>query len=97
MKDIKRRKDQRWKERRQRILDELNKDQRLTLELCSEKGASTVLNTLPLKRLGFCLNRRQFIDSLCLRYNLILDDVPETCACGAANSINHSLTSKLGV
>ena len=37
MKDIKRRKDQRWKERRQSILDGLNKDQRLTLELCSEK------------------------------------------------------------
>ena len=96
MKDIKRRKDQRWKERRQSILDGLNKDQHLTLELCSEKGASTVLNSLPLKRYGFGLNRRQFIDSLCLRYNLTLDDVPETCACGSPNSINHSLSCKLG-
>ena len=78
MKDIRKRKDQQCKERKQSILEGLNKDQRLTLELCSEKGASTVLNSLPLKRYGFGLNRRQFIDSLCLRYNLILDDMPES-------------------
>ena len=37
MKDIRKRKDQRWKERKQSILAGMNKEQRLTLELCSEK------------------------------------------------------------
>ena len=47
------------------------------LELASEKGASIWLTTLPLANYGFRLNKQQFIDAICLRYNLPLHDVPK--------------------
>ena len=46
------------------------------LELASEKGASIWLTTLPLANYGFRLNKQQFIDAICLLYNLPLHDVP---------------------
>ena len=46
------------------------------IELASEKGASSWLTTLPIKDLGFRLNKQHFVDAICLRYNLRLKDVP---------------------
>ena len=64
--------------------------------LSAEKGASIWLTTLPLKELGFRLNKQDFVDSLCLRYNLRPKDVPKSCACGSDYSVNHCLTCKKG-
>ena len=66
------------------------------LELASEKGASIWLTTLPLKEYGFRLNKQQFVDAICLRYNLRLFDVPKKCACGEDYSVNHCLTCRNG-
>ena len=38
------------------------------LDLASEKGASSWLTALPLKRFGFLLNKQEFHDAICLRY-----------------------------
>ena len=65
-------------------------------ELASEKGASIWLPTLPLNELGFRLNKQQFIDALCLRYNLPLLDILKECACGSDYSAEHCLTCKNG-
>ena len=37
------------------------------LNLNNEKGTGSWLTTLPLKELGFCLNKQEFRDALCLR------------------------------
>ena len=66
------------------------------LQLSSEKGASIWLTSLPLRKFGFRLNKQQFQDAICLRYNLPLKDVPRRCACGADYSIEHCLSCKNG-
>ena len=66
------------------------------LELASEKGASLWLTSLPLAVYGFRLNKQQFADAICLRYNLPLHDVPRKCMCGVDYSIEHCLTCKNG-
>ena len=52
MKEIRRRKDQRWKERKESILVGMDKELSMALELCSEKGASTWLKSQPLKNMA---------------------------------------------
>ena len=89
MKKIRRGKDRQWKEGKESILVGMDKELSMSLELYSE-GASTYLNSLLLKKYGFKLNRREFIDALCLRYKLSLSDVPNTRACGTPNSPNQA-------
>ena len=96
MKDLRRRKEDRWKERHEQVRDALDERMRRVIELASEKGASTWLTSIPLKSYGFRLNKQQFQDALCMRYDLRLADVPRTCACGNEYSINHCLTCKRG-
>ena len=66
------------------------------IELSAEKGASGWLTSLPLADCGFRLNKQQFVDALCMRYDFALDNTPRKCACGEAYSINHCLTCKNG-
>ncbi len=37
--------------------------------IAAQKGSSSWLSALPLKSLGYCLNKKDFRDSLLLRYN----------------------------
>ena len=66
------------------------------MELASEKGASSWLSALPLKWAGYTLNRQEFRDAVCLRYGLAIRHVPCYCACGAENSLHHTLNCKKG-
>ena len=66
------------------------------IDLSSEKGASGWLTSLPLIDYGFRLNKQQFVDALCMRYDLAISDTPRTCVCGQAYSMNHCLTCKNG-
>ena len=59
-----------------------------------DKGASSWLNAIPLKDQGLTLNKQEFRDSLRMRYNLPLHDLPSFCACGDRFNINHALTRK---
>ena len=74
------------------IPEELSK----LVSLSSEKGASIWLTSLPLRQYGFRLNKQQFDDAMCLRYNLQLKDVPRKCICGSDFSIDHCLSCKNG-
>ena len=96
IKDLRRRKGERWKMRYEHVREMLSERMRRTIELASEKGASTWLTSLPLKVYGFRLNKQQFHDAICMRYDLRLADVPRTCACDDDYSINHCLTCKRG-
>ena len=67
------------------------------LLLCAqEKGASSWLSALPIKKLGYSLNKREFRDAVSLRYGWPIPDTPAFCGCGGNNSIDHILTCKRG-
>ena len=51
---------------------------------------------LPLQDLGFNLNKREFRDSVKLRYYWPVEDIPSTCACGETFTIGQSMICKLG-
>ena len=61
-----------------------------------DKGASSWLNAIPLKDQSLTLNKQEFRDSLRMRYNLPLHDLPSFCACGDRFNINHAPTCKKG-
>ena len=42
------------------------------------------------------LNKQEFRDSISLRYNWHIDNVPNYCGCGSANNIDHCLTCRHG-
>ena len=67
-----------------------------SLELGCEKGASCWLSALPLQSLGYVLNKREFRDSICLRYGWAIANVPRYCSCGKKNDIDHALSCKSG-
>ena len=85
-----------YKEKRQELYETLSDLDKLQLDLAAEKGASSWLTALPLKSFGFLLNKQEFGDAVCLRYNLKLKNTATSCACGEMNTINHSLICKRG-
>ena len=46
--------------------------------------------------LGFNLNKSEFCDAVKLRYDWPMEDIPFTCACGEAFTVDHSMIYKLG-
>ena len=66
------------------------------LLLNKEKGAGSWLTALPLQEHGFSLNKREFRDALCLRYNWNIPGMPHFCGCGQKNNVNHTLICKKG-
>jgi len=60
------------------------------------KGASSWLSALPIKAIGYALNKQEFTDAICMRYGWKVKGIPNHCACGKTNSVDHSLICKLG-
>ena len=77
-----------------------NKNEQLmrlkVLESATAKGASSWLTTLPLQDENRALNKSEFRDALALRYGWRPKNLPQKCACGAANTLTHCLDCKLG-
>ena len=69
---------------------------RRSLEELSEPGASSWLGSLPLKEYGFNLNKCEFQDALCLRYNKQVKNLPSKCPCGAVFNTTHALNCHKG-
>ena len=85
-----------YKELQQYIISESSTTVAKIIELSSEKGASCCLTSLPLKRYGFLLNKQEFHDALCIRYNFAIKLAAKVCTCGERYSVNHCLTCKKG-
>ena len=66
------------------------------LKQAQEKGASSWLNALPLKELGFDLNKSEFRDAIAIRYNSPLQSLPSKCPCGQRFDLDHALNCKRG-
>ena len=94
MSEIKKMKNQKFKELQELIKNESSDSTVKIIELASEKGASCWLTSLPLKNYGFRLNKQEFQDAICLRYNFNIKDTARTCVWGEDYSINHCLTCK---
>ena len=77
-------------------LAQLSDSAKRSIILAQEKGASAWLSALPIKGLGYALNKQEFRDAICLRYGWEISDTPTYCACGTRNSIDHILTCKKG-
>ncbi|XP_068723901.1 uncharacterized protein [Montipora capricornis] len=61
-----------------------------------DRGASSWLTAVPLVDQGLALNKQEFRDSLRLRYNMPLSDLPSNCACGQKYTVCHALSCKKG-
>ena len=65
-------------------------------ECAQEKGASSWLSALPLKSLGYTLNKQEFRDAVCLRYGWNIEGIPRVCSCGKSNDLDHTLICHKG-
>ena len=54
------------------------------------------MTVLPIKEESFYLEKQTFWDSLYLRYNILLRNVPSRCVCGKQLDVNHALTCHKG-
>ena len=66
------------------------------LQLNREKGVGAWLTVLPLKDQGFCLNKQEFRDAICLRYGWRVPNTPHYCGCGSKNNVDHTLICAKG-
>ena len=67
-----------------------------SLTLAQEKGAGSWLSVSPIKSLGYILNKQEFRDSICLRYNWKIPKTPIYCQCGKKNNMDHALSCPNG-
>ena len=84
------------KSRIDRIDELLSPDLLQSVHQTRDKEASSWLNAIPIEEHGLPLNKQEFRDSLCFRYNLPLSNLPSLCACGEMFNVNHALSCKKG-
>ena len=80
----------------ERVLGEVQAEQRQMIEVAAEKGASSWLTTLPVEEHGFYLSKTAFWDAIHLRYGLKPERLPDKCVCGVQFSVEHALTCPHG-
>ena len=84
------------KSRMQSIDSTLPMDLLQSVNQLRHKGASSWLIAVPLIDHGLVLNKQEFRDSLRLRYNMPLSDLPSKCVCGEKYTVCHALSCKKG-
>ena len=75
--EIKNDKKKRFREQLKEVIEKSDPLTKRCLEETQEKGASSWLTALPLKQLGFILNKQEFRDAISLRYNWCIPDIPK--------------------
>ena len=78
------------------IQNDLTNDERKVNDLAQLKGASNWLTAKPLKSEHFDLTKREFFDSIAIRYRWQLKHLPSICACGTKFSVEHALSCPRG-
>ena len=89
-------KEKAYKEEAGKIASQLDEKANRLFLAAQEKGASSWLSALPLKKLGYSLTSQQFRNTLCVRYGWNISGLPNFCACGKKNNIDHILICKKG-
>ena len=80
----------------QAVRDQLDVDKVRLLDEAGERGASVWLSALPLSHHGFDLHKSSFRDAVCIWYGWQPQDLPSSCVCGSAFSIDHALSCPMG-
>ena len=70
--------------------------QQFLTEIAGEKGVSTWLTAYPAQENGTVLNKSDFRDAICVRYDFPIGDLPTTCVCGADMSLGHAMCCPCG-
>jgi hypothetical protein len=97
IKEVKKAKESYLKEKCIEIMSKVdNTPMKRCIELNMDKGAGSWLTALPLQDHGFCLNKQEFRDAVCLRYGWKIPNTPQYCGCGSQNSVDHTLICKKG-
>ncbi|MCP4458807.1 MAG: hypothetical protein GY816_12410 [Cytophagales bacterium] len=94
--ELKMEKEQDYRIKFQEITSQISPKLKRCMEICREKGSSAWLTALPIKSLGYSLNKIEFHNSVHVRYNWSIPGIPSICACGEKNSTDHALTCKKG-
>ena len=82
------------KEKMDTIDSSLSPDLLRLVKQSRDKGASFWLNAMLLADQGLALNKQEFRDSLRLRYDLPLADLPSHCICGDKFTVGHAPSCK---
>ena len=69
-------------ERLEQVKNSLPTKDKQAVELATEKGSSSWLTVIPLKELGYNLNKKEFGDAIKLLYNWEIMNTPAICTCG---------------
>ena len=88
---IKKEKELAIKSKKTIIKSQLNKNEIRSPDLASEKGASSWLKAMPLKRYHFGLTKSEFRDGVSLRYGWDPVNMPSLCASKESFSLAHAL------
>ena len=84
------------KQKSKNLFETVSPSSRRAMELSQEKGSTSWLNVIPLKEMGFYLNKREFRDALHLRYDWSILDKPAVCVCGDNFDTDHAMICKKG-
>ena len=78
------------------LKDAMSTEKQRLLEVISEKGASSWLNVLPIKKYDFYLEKQAFRDAIWLRYGIQLKILTLHCVCGNKTTVEHALSCPRG-
>ena len=78
------------------VLQEAPEEMQRAVKLSQEKGSSSWLSIIPLKEMGFTLNKKEFHDAVSLRYDWEIKDIPSKCVCGERFDVNHAMICMKG-
>ena len=95
-KEVKAKKSKVIEEEADLLAQALDEQQKRTMILSQEKGASHWLTILPMAEHGFSLHKGAFRDGLCLRYGWKPEKLPTACACGKQFNVEHALSCNRG-
>ena len=73
------------------LRSKMTKNQLRGNDVAQMKGASAWLTSLPLKDEGYVLNKREFFDSVSMRYRWDLKRLPTNCVCSQKFTMDHAL------
>lgn len=84
---VKARNEQILQDEHNQLLEEVDVKTKRSMALAREKGSGSWLTALRIKSLGYTLNKREFLDSICLRYDWRIPNTTSHCLCGVKNNI----------
>ena len=79
-----------------RLKESVGPDLLMTMNISTEKGASSWLTALPIDDMDYHLSKREYWDAVRIRYAWPINMLPSRCACGDSFDLEHALTCKKG-